>query len=178
MKLKRNRRTKEVGFFEAQVMMNDFIDNEMPNLKPAEVKLALVIFRKTIGWGMRSEQIGRTELCKRTKLDPTTVKRTTGPLCATLGIRVDQTPGVRRRYWWPMNERVAANLAKAEAAKGQQAGGELPPATRGQMPPRSRGQNAPTQSNPLQSRPIAVSRPGHPVNFGSDTFYHREPEDD
>jgi phage replication O-like protein O len=125
----KRRTPKEVAYFTGIVMMNDFIDNDMPHLKPAEIKLALVIFRKTIGWNKFSDEIGTTQLCKLAKLDKDTVKDTVRHVCEKVGIRIDQRceRGVlsRRRYTWPLNERVAAILDKAR--RGWEVGGKLPP---------------------------------------------------
>jgi hypothetical protein len=157
------RNGREVNYFTAEVMMNDFIDNEMPHLKPAEVKLALVIWRKTIGWGKLAEEVGTRELCVRTKLDRDTIKRAILPLCKGLGIRTEQSrkQGVlpRRRYTWPINERVTATLAKTPGNRW--VGGKLPPTPgrqvtpdgEGELTPEGGGQNPPTQSNTTQSIP-------------------------
>jgi len=144
----RKRMPREVDFFTAVVMMNDFIDNEMPYLKPAELKLALVIFRKTIGWGKYSDQIGRKQLCILAKLDKDTVKDAIHNVCEKVGIVTEQTLEnrvlSRRRYTWPKNERVKATLDKV----GQrQEGG-------GQNTPQGEGDNPPTQLHSNKLKPI------------------------
>jgi len=148
--------SREVDYFTAEVLMNDFIDNEMRRLKPAELKLALVIWRKTIGWGKFSETIGAIELRKRAKLNKDTVKDTIKALCDKVGIKYEQARenGVllRRRYTWPMNERVRAVIEKAR--EGREVGGKLPPTPRGQTTPDGGGQNPPTQSYTSKSIPL------------------------
>jgi phage replication O-like protein O len=152
----KKRTPKEVDYFTGVVMLNDFIDYEMPHLKPAEVKLALVIFRKTIGWGKFSDQIGTTQFCKLAKLDKDTVKDAIHNVCEKVGIMTEQQRenGVlpRRRYTWPMNERVKATLDKTQGKKGG-----------GQITPEGGGQNPPTQLNPYQLVP-----------FGDLSFYSDE----
>jgi Bacteriophage replication protein O len=141
---------REVNFFTAVVMMNDFIDNEMPNLKPAELRLALTIWRKTIGWGKLSDQIGTKQFCKVANLNRDTVKDSIHTACEKVGIVTEQKRenGVvsRRRYTWPKNDRVKATLD--EVSQRQNGGG--------QNTPQSEGDNPPTQlhSNKLKSIPF------------------------
>jgi hypothetical protein len=144
----RQRMPREVDFFTAVVMMNDFIDNEMPYLKPAQVKLALVILRKTIGWGKYSDEIGTKQFCILAKLDRDTVKDAIHNVCEKVGIMIEQKREnkvlSRRRYTWPKNERVRATLEKV----GQrQKGG-------GQNTPQSEGDNPPTQLHSNKLKPI------------------------
>ncbi|SRR5579883_3435863 len=84
------RTPREVDYFTGVVIMNDLIDNVLPNLKPAEAKLVLVIWRKTIGWSKLSENIGTRELCKRTGLNRDTVKDTIRTACEKVGIVIEQ----------------------------------------------------------------------------------------
>jgi hypothetical protein len=170
---------REVDYLTAMIIMNDLIDNEMPRLKPSEFKLAMVICRKTIGWGRFSENIGTVELCGRASLDPKTVKTTIRSVCELLGIRINQTrderTGVltRRRFTWPINERVASLLDKARAGVG----GNLPPTPEGQRSPEGGGkstpdgggQNPPTQSNPSQSDPPQSDPLGNGIQEKTDS---------
>ena len=152
----KRRGSKEVDYFTAVVMVNDFIDNDAPFLKPAEVKLAFVIWRKTIGWGKYSEEIGAKELRNRTGLDRDTIKRTRRAVCEKIGIKISQRreQGVlsRCRYTWPVNARVAEAIEKAR--KGWGMGGKLPPTPGGQATPDGAGQNPPTQSYTSKSIPL------------------------
>jgi len=144
----RSRTAKEVPYFTAVVMMNDFIDKIMPNLKPAELKLALTIWRKTIGWGKLSDQIGTKQFCILAKLNRDTVKDSIHPACQKVGIVTEQKPenGVmsRRRYTWSINERVEATLQAADQRhKG-----------RGQNPPHGEGYKPPTQLSMNKLKPV------------------------
>jgi hypothetical protein len=164
----KKRTPREVEYFDGIVMINDFIDNDMPHLKPAEIKLVLVIFRKTIGWNKLSDKIGTAQLCKLAKLDKDTVKHTIKPVCEKVGIRIDQEceGGVwsRRRYTWPRNERVTPILEKAR--RSWAVGGKLPPTGEGQITPQTEGPNPPTQVYLSQS---GLSKGG--FNFGDRGAY-------
>jgi hypothetical protein len=159
----KKRLAREVDYFTAVVMMNDFVDRVLPSLKPAEAKLLLVIWRKTIGWNKLSEEIGTKELSNRARLDRDTVKDTIRSACQKGGVVIEQEKenGVlsRRRYTWPINERVAATLDKTY--KGSGVGGKLPPTHRGQNTPEGEGQNPPTQSYRSQLHPSNVRY--HPI---------------
>jgi 5-methylcytosine-specific restriction endonuclease McrA len=170
--------------------MNDFIDNVMPTLGPSEIKLALVIWRKTIGWGRLSEQIGTRELCKRGKLNKYTVKDTISGLCEKAGITKEQKRecGVlsRRRFTWPMNKRVTAVIAQA---RRDWVGGKVPPTPEGQTTPEDGGEidpegggpSPPTQCNTYESTTYEstnerkVMKPRNvkpqPVNIGDPDLY-------
>ena len=52
------RKPKRITPFEYEVIMNDFIDKKMPHLKGAEVKLVLVIIRKTWGGAYSRRALG------------------------------------------------------------------------------------------------------------------------
>lgn len=120
--IKPKRSYREIDTFTALLAIIDFIDNEMPTLRSVtDVKIALVLLRKTFGWGRRSEEIGATELGLRAGVDKDVLKNRISPLCARLGVTREQRTSesksgnmvpLRTRYEWPINDRVRKMLDK------------------------------------------------------------------
>ncbi len=164
--------------------MNDFIDQKMSQLKGAEVKLVLVIIRKTIGWGKLSENIGRREFRKRTGLDFDTIKRALPGLCQRLGITVEQVRDRERsKFTWTIAKGAVLNLEKAEREKARKSRirGELPPQQQGgQITPDLEGQNPSTQYTPNSSERVrmAVDRARERLKALRDAHHTRGADDD
>jgi len=124
---------REVDTFAAYLAIIDFIDNDMPKLRSiAELRTALVIWRQTHGWHKLSDQIGITQLAKKTQTDPKAIgralsgKRPGGkagtPLAEKIGIFRQQERDAagdlaRTPYTWPINDRVRAQLEKATESR-------------------------------------------------------------
>jgi hypothetical protein len=117
---------REVDIFTAYLTILDLIDHEMPGLKTlGELRTLLVLWRKTHAWGKLSEQIGTTELVRRTNLDRVTVRRSVHKIAASGFITVE-APQVRlesgsvmherKEFTWPINSRVKEALVKASSA--------------------------------------------------------------
>ena len=111
--------------FTALLSIIDFIDRDMPRIENiGELKAALVIWRKTHGWGKLSERIGTTELQRRTGLARSTIQRNVGALKflvaaePTKTTRGGNTLHLCRILSWPINDRAFEQIAKAERAKG------------------------------------------------------------
>jgi hypothetical protein len=164
---------REIDMLTALAAVVDLIDNELPAMTSAgDIKAALVIWRKTHGWGLAVEEIGITELARRTQTNADNLRRRLPAVCSALGIKTEARVGetkagnaihLRKRYRWPVNDRVRKNLEKASGGWGYtypEGGGT---ATR--TPP---GTGAPTQSstshhqNSVNENPSpAPSRKGH-----------------
>jgi hypothetical protein len=119
--------TRDVDAFTAYLAMIDLIDNEMPNVATlGELRTLLTIWRKTHGWGKVADEIGTTELERRTGLDRSTVRRSVKGIAKAGYVvvedsRVELASGAalhrRKKFTWPINERVKEVLAKAKASQ-------------------------------------------------------------
>src|SRR5579872_2551390 len=158
---------REVDVFTAHLAIIDFIDNVMPQIRsPILLKSALVIWRKTHGFGKISEEIGATELARRTKVDRSDIKKALQPSepHEMIGFRVepqsDRRQQLRTVYSFPIPSRVREQIAKAAESKAAAKrknpptpGGDLPPLTRGETPPtQSEVYSESCSSNPVHAR--------------------------
>lgn len=163
--------TREVDYFTACLTMVDFIDHEMPKLGSiAELRAALLIWRKTHGWGQLSDQIGVRQLAKAAGTDQKSIARALSgkrpgdkggaKLAEKIGILSEQGRDAagdlaRTRYTWPINERVQAKLVKAAAKKAARVNGgggvQFTPTPGVQSAPTGGVQFTPTQSSTDQS---------------------------
>lgn len=154
---KPKRTIREIDTFTSQLVILDFIDNEMPHLRSVtDVKIALVLLRKTLGWGRQSEEIGATELALRAGVDKDVLKDRISLLCAKLGVERQEQTGetksgntirLRTRYHWPINERVRKLLDKTVGTGV----GAIRPPRRGESNPQGGASFPPTQSSTSES---------------------------
>jgi hypothetical protein len=117
-----------VPSFTALLAIIDLIDNDLPRFRSAtDIKAALIIWRKTHGWGLTAEEIGAAELAQRAGTDKDVMKKRLSAVCTAIGIRVEArsaptrnggTVHLRTRYHWPINQRVEEILRKAAGTLG------------------------------------------------------------
>jgi hypothetical protein len=123
---------REVNIFTAHLAILDFIDNDMKNLSSmAELRAALVIWRKTHGWGKMTDAITSSQLVALTGSDRGGIRRARKTLTEKVGISIDQELDdagdlARTRYTWPINARVRATLEKSAKAKEEGGVGNAP----------------------------------------------------
>ena len=122
---KPGKKHREVDTFTALLSIIDFIDNEMPGVKNlGTLKAALVIWRKTHGWGKIAEGIGTKQLQLLTGLARSTIQHNIDTLRflevaePTATTRKGNTRHLRRIFTWPINDRVRELLKKAGRARG------------------------------------------------------------
>lgn len=145
------KKSREVDPFTALLSILDFIDHEMPGMKSlVALKSWLVLWRKTHGFGKVSEEIGATELARRTKVNRADIKKRLRPHepHELAGVKVEpQHEGRQQRrtvYSLPVNNRVQSQLANAKLTADAKK--QNPPTPGGKSPPPPRGGNPPTQS--------------------------------
>jgi hypothetical protein len=125
---------REVDAFTALLSIVDFIDHDLSEIQSlTELKIALVIWRKTHGWGKTADAIGDRELCGRVGMNRRNMQRL-GKLgsYATAERAMSGRNRCRTVYHWPVNERVRGAVEKARE------GGIIktpPPGVQGTPPP-------------------------------------------
>jgi len=102
-----------------------------------EVMAHLVAWRQTHGWGKLCDAIGTSEFERRTGLDRVTVRKGLEGIAEQGVVLVESTTqfipagklSLRRRYTWPINERVEKKLNHPEVEPGGGLENNLPPAS-------------------------------------------------
>jgi hypothetical protein len=107
---------REVDAFTALLSIVDFIDHDLSGIQSLpELKIALVIWRKTHGWGKTADAIGDRELAGRVGMHRRNLRRTTGKMGRFASVEHSESRGTKCRtvYRWPVNERVSEAVEKA-----------------------------------------------------------------